>query len=102
MDGRNTSGERAMQSETPTIKRIQMRASEMGGRLFRNTVGNFLNPKGGWVSVGLCEGSHDLIGFLPLNIGECTLPIFTAIEVKAGSTATTQQQKKFEQQFRKS
>lgn len=86
-----------MPNESPILRAIQLKASTMGGRLWRNTVGSFQDRKDQWINVGLCVGSHDLIGFLPLKLENISLPIFTAIEVKAGRTATTHLQKNFEQ-----
>jgi hypothetical protein len=82
-------------SENPTIRDIQLSATNMGGRLFRNSTGKYRDLRGNWVSYGLCVGSSDLIGFLPLTIAGFTLPIFTGVEVKYGKTVTTQEQFNF-------
>lgn len=82
-------------TESPVIKQIRLRATERGGRLFRNTVGVFYSKAGAPTSVGLCPGSHDLIGFMPLEVCGITLPIFTSIEVKAGRTKTSKEQLNF-------
>lgn len=78
------------QPETPILRRIQLRATEIGARLFRNNVGSVTytdrhgQPR--TVKYGLHVGSSDLIGWTPhvvtaADIGR-TLAIFTAVEVK--------------------
>jgi hypothetical protein len=51
------------------------------------------------LKAGLCTGSSDLIGWQSITITEDMIgkkvAIFTAIEVKHGSTRTTEEQKRF-------
>ena len=78
------------QPETPILRRIQLRATELGARLFRNNVGSVTytdrhgQPR--TVKYGLHVGSSDLIGWTPVTITPemvgRTLAVFTAVEVK--------------------
>lgn len=102
------------------MRRIQVEASKLGKRLFRNNVGmgwagkSFIPHKPTNLTVfpgdvvirdarplhsGLGEGSSDLIGWTPLKItpdmvGK-TVAIFTACEVKTQTGRLKQSQKKF-------
>jgi hypothetical protein len=86
-------------TESETMKRIQMAASDMGARLFRNNVGCLPDPRGGYVTYGLCTGSSDLIGWNPVQITDkhvgTRLPIFTALEVKSARGRVTPEQAHF-------
>lgn len=107
-------------SETELMRKIQLKASELGHRLWRNNVGI------GWVGqqvrmsrpgmvmmregdillrsarplhAGLCPGSSDLIGVtairvLPEMVGEI-VGVFTAVEVKAQKKNPTDVQESF-------
>ena len=93
-------------------KRIMLRASELGKRLFRN------NTAMGWAGkvqinhekdgsltavvrkahplhAGLCVGSSDLIGFTPTIVTQemvgRVVAVFTAVEVKDGTKPTPEQ-----------
>ena len=73
--------------ESDIMRRIQIRASELGWRLFRNHVGVLFDHRGNRVTVGLGVGSSDLIGWRPLlitpqHVGQ-TIAQFAAVEVKA-------------------
>jgi hypothetical protein len=61
--------------ESDISARIQLRASEMGARLWRNQSGKYQLADGRWLSSGLFPGSPDLIGVLPNGR-------FLAVEVK--------------------
>jgi len=76
------------QSEAPVLKRVMMRASQLGLRLLRNNRGLFKtldsNRK---VRAGLeAEGASDLIGIKTITITEdmvgMEIGIFLAVEVK--------------------
>jgi hypothetical protein len=107
-------------SEKNILAEVQIAFSRLGARLFRNNtglgwVGKVSRPhKNMLVQIspgdvvirgarplhaGLCEGSSDLIGWTPMIITESDVgkrvAIFTAIEVKYGSTRTTAQQLAF-------
>lgn len=77
--------------EAEISKRIQLAAPSVGCRLFRNTTGRLLNPHGGMVTVGLCVGSADLIGWV-----ECaTIAAFLAVEVKSATGRLSKEQGQF-------
>lgn len=74
-----------MTSESRIQSEIQLAASRVGARLWRNQVGKYELADGRWLSSGLCVGSSDLIGLT--HDGR-----FLAIEVKRpGKTATPEQ-----------
>lgn len=93
-------------SETRLLRQIQIKASRLGARLFRNNTGM------AWSGVpcaacrvimrrirfGLAVGSSDLIGWKPFTITQemvgRTIAVFWACEVKDGSP-TTKEQKAF-------
>ena len=81
-------------SEAALMRRIQMRASDMGDRLFRNNVG-CVWIKRFFLRYGLCVGSSDLIGWKRVTITEDMVgqrvAVFYAVEVKAGTKTTKEQ-----------
>lgn len=87
------------QSESKLLSRLLVRASELGARVFRNQVGSYQLPDGRWLSSGLCVGSSDLIGFLPVTVTPemvgTTVAVFVALETKVGRRDTTLQQAAF-------
>ena len=113
-------------SEKQILNDILIESSERGWRLFRNNTAEGwagklfrspmptsirLNPgdvvvrSAFPIKAGLCKGSSDLIGWKPVLItpdmvGK-TVAIFTAIEVKYGTTITTEEQKNFIDQVNK-
>lgn len=52
-------------SESDISAKIQLRASELGARLWRNQSGKYQLADGRWLSSGLFPGAPDLIGVLP-------------------------------------
>lgn len=112
-------------TESLLLKQIQVAASSLGARLFRNNVGlgwvgEVIRPaKPVTVSVtpgdilirrarplhaGLCEGSGDLIGFksiqiTPEMVGR-TVAVFASVEVKTHHTRTTKEQFAFQNAVR--
>jgi hypothetical protein len=107
-------------TESNLLKQIQVAATNVNARLFRNNVAlawagkifratNWLTVKIGPgdvlirearpVHAGLCKGSSDLIGWTPVKItGEHvghTLAVFTAVEAKTGRVQTTKEQQNF-------
>lgn len=82
-------------NEASLMRKIQIRASEWGSRLFRNNVGCYRIGQR-FIRYGLGgNGGSDLIGFTsvtitPQMVGQ-TVAIFTAVEVKAGSRTTKEQ-----------
>ena len=88
---------------------IQLLISKMSGRIFRNNSGSawqgetfrlkngdmlIKNPR--VVHFGLCKGSSDLIGFIPVKINHShlnkTMAVFTGIEIKTGTLKPTTEQ----------
>lgn len=99
-------------SEKTILNHIQLLMSKIGGRMFRNNVGLawqgevhklkngdilIKNPRP--VKYGLCVGSGDLIGFVPVKINHShlnkTLAVFASIEVKTGNLKPTKEQINF-------
>ena len=81
--------------ESDIMRDVQLAASEMGGRLFRNNVGVFKTIDGRVIRGGLAPGSSDLIGFTPALLGDCIVAVFTAVEVKSKTGKPTKDQKRF-------
>lgn len=110
-----------MADEQSLLKAILIKASSIHNRLFRNNTGSAWGGKlvlratktttatlnkgdivlrnARPIKFGLCVGSSDLIGWTRVEISENmvgqTVAIFTACEVKAGSTKTTKLQSAF-------
>ncbi len=78
-------------SEAETSRQIQLTASKVGCRLFRNTVGVLPDGHGRMIRFGLSVGSSDLIGFAMR--GE--VAVFLAVEVKSATGRATPQQTQF-------
>lgn len=82
------------------MRRIQLRATELGARLWRNNVGAYRHPESGWIRYGVQNpGGSDLIGITPVEItmemvGK-RVAIFTAIEVKKENEEATEDQQAF-------
>lgn len=73
-------------SETDILRKVMKLGSKAGARLFRNQVGHYQLLDGRRLTSGLCPGSSDLIGWLPVEItpdmvGK-TVAVFSAFEVK--------------------
>lgn len=85
--------------ETELVKRLQIAISEIGARVFRNNVGVLKDHLGHRVAYGLCKGSSDLIGWLPITITPSMVghrvAVFLAVEAKAEDGRTTQEQTAF-------
>ena len=86
-------------SETALLGRLLVRVSRLGARLFRNNVGRLKDARGRWVQYGLCVGSSDLIGYVPVTIrpehvGQ-TLAVFLAIECKSATGTLRPEQRQF-------
>lgn len=86
--------------ESDLLKKIQVAASKVGSRLFRNNCGALKNDRGQWVKYGLANpGGSDLIGWTPVKITQemvgGTVAVFTAIEGKTGYLKTTPEQDQF-------
>lgn len=74
-------------SEADVMRLIQMEASKIGARLWRNNVGTAETKNGSFIRFGLCVGSSDLIGIYKGR--------FLAIEVKAKGKKPTEEQTNF-------
>lgn len=73
--------------ETSILKLVQMAMSTIGARALRNNVGVLQDRSTGrHVKFGLCVGSSDLIGWVPVRVTEkmvgSTVAVFLAIETK--------------------
>lgn len=91
-----------MSEETPIMRNAMLALSKWGARVFRNNVGLavFVDRRGveRRVKYGLCTGSSDIIGFVPVVItpdmvGQ-TVAVFLAVETK-DEAATTEGQGNF-------
>jgi VRR-NUC domain len=85
-------------SEAVTQQHIRL-ALGTSVTLWRNNTGAYKDESGRLVRYGLCTGSSDLIGFVPVKITPemvgHTIPVFTAIEVKHGRGKPTPEQTNF-------
>jgi VRR-NUC domain len=86
-------------SETDIQRRIQMEASRLGARLFRNQTGKYLLADGRWLSSGLAVGSSDLIGWITRPAGlfapDAMVAQFVGCEVKTAMGRTSKEQAAF-------
>lgn len=86
-------------SEKRVEQEINLAASKLGARLFKNNVGFAITQNGSPIKFGLAKGSSDLIGIAPIKItpemvGK-TVGVFLSIEVKKdkfGKYKATQEQ----------
>ena len=74
--------------ETSIMREIQLEATKLGARLWRNNVGLFFTSYGAPTKCGLCTGSSDLIGIT--RDGR-----FLAVEVKTARGAASRYQLEF-------
>lgn len=90
-------------TESRVVRQCLLRASRLGARLFRNNVGR-LKVGERWVQYGLCVGSSDLIGWMPVTVTPemvgTTVAVFVAIEAKTISGALRPEQRAFLQATR--
>ena len=101
-----------MPSESNIQSAAQIKASQLGSRMFRNNVakawigqsvmlenGDVLIKNPRRLHAGLCKGSSDLIGWTPILITEDligqTLSVFTALEIKTETGRVSPEQKTF-------
>lgn len=89
-----------MSAETPLQREILLSLSAAGARVFRNNVGVARFKEDGqtrYVRYGLCNGSSDIIGLVPVKITSDmvgkTVAVFAAIEVKDGASVQENQSK---------
>lgn len=88
--------------EKTVERKLILHASQIGATLFKNNVGEYRTPDGYYVRYGLCKGSSDLIGWMPVTITPDMVgkkvAVFSACEVKKnkrGSYRATKEQKAF-------
>jgi hypothetical protein len=88
----------AEQTEQQIQQQIRLACAGPGQqtRLWRNNVGRLIDAQGRPVTFGLCPGSADLIGYVPITITPemvgMRLAVFAGVEVKrSGGRATSQQ-----------
>ncbi len=93
-----------MTSEADIMRSIQIEATRIGARLFRNSVGMawtgivkhdgdrviITHPRA--VTYGFPVGSADLVGWLPCIIGNHRVPVFASCEVKTKRGRPTAEQ----------
>lgn len=100
-------------SEKSLLNKLMIRATELGGRLFRNNVGvawvgtkidklsngDIILRSPRVIRYGLCVGSSDLIGWMPVVVTQDMvgkkIAMFTAVEAKVGGLRLTTEQKDF-------
>ena len=91
--------------ETNILKRVMVAISSVG-RVFRNNTGMFTTENGDKIRTGLCKGSSDLIGWVPIEITEGMvgkrIAIFIGIEVKSARGRESEQQINFRTQVNSS
>ncbi len=95
-------------SEATLLRRVLVRASQLGARLFRNQVGRYrlarpecreCQSRGRVISSGLCVGSSDLVGWqavtvTPAMVGQ-QIAVFVAAELKGPDGRVTVEQQQF-------
>lgn len=97
-----------MISEATLMRRVLVRASELGARLFRNTTGRYrlarpecreCQSRGRVIASGLCVGSSDLIGWRTVTVTPAMVgrqfAVFTAIELKGPDGKVSKEQDVF-------
>ena len=86
-------------TEAELLKKLMLDGSKLGLRLFRNQVGSYELKDGRWLTSGLCVGSSDLIGYLPVVITEAmvgrTVAVFVAVEAKGPTGRVRPEQQQF-------
>lgn len=94
-------------NEVSIQRRIMLRASQLGWRVWRNNVGLAWSGKPCTackqrmrpIKFGLCTGSSDLVGIKPVTVTQemvgTTVGLFAAIEVKTPKGIATELQQLF-------
>jgi hypothetical protein len=85
-------------NETEALRLFLLLGSRAGARLFRNNVGTAYRKDGTPVRFGLCKGSSDIIGWVPVTITPehvgLRIALFVALEGKSpkrGKATKTQE-----------
>lgn len=97
-----------MQPERDLLRELLRAASALGARLFRNQIGAYrlARPQciecqrfGRVLTSGLCVGSSDLVGWVPVVIGPehlgRTLAVFCGVEAKRADGRLSEPQRAF-------
>lgn len=78
------------------VPKLIKRGAELGMKLWRNQTGTYKLADGRYISSGLCVGSSDLIGYLPVVITSemvgRRIAVFVAIEAKSPTGRATDRQ----------
>jgi VRR-NUC domain len=86
-------------TEGELLRKLMIDGSSRGLRLFRNQVGHYELKDGRRLTSGLCVGSSDLIGYLPVVVTQAmvgrTIAVFVALEVKGPRGNVRPEQKQF-------
>ena len=90
-------------SESQVMHTIMLALSASGATIFRNNVGAVKASDGRFIRFGLCPGSSDLIGFMPVTItpemvGK-RVALFLAVEAKAPGGHTDLERKAAQDRF---
>jgi len=89
-------------TESPLLRRILLRLTELGFRVFRNNVGVLQDREGRYVRYGVCNpGGSDIIGWrtITATAGQ-RVAQFVAVEVKTASGRVSSAQQQFLDQVR--
>lgn len=87
------------QAENNILNRIRLALSQAGVLNWRNHCGMLKDSQGRTHKFGLCPGSSDIVGMVPVEItadmvGK-TVGVFMAVEVKTSSGRLSKKQKNF-------
>ncbi len=85
--------------ENPAMDQIDACLNHLGITHYRNNTGAIMGAAGYPVKFGLCVGSSDYIGYMPIKItpemvGK-TVAVFLAVEAKAPGKKATKDQREF-------
>ena len=90
-------------SESAVMHTIMLALSASGATIFRNNVGAVKASDGRFIRFGLCPGSSDLIGFMPVTITPDMVgrkvALFLAVEAKAPGGHTDIERKAAQDRF---
>ena len=86
-------------AESSIQNKVQLAASRLGHRLFRNNVGKVRDDKGRWHSFGWPKGSPDLTGWQRVTITEDmvgkTVAVALGVEIKTATGRVRPDQERF-------
>ena len=88
-----------MTTESALVRTLLLAGSALGAVLFRNNVGRLRTKDGAYVQYGLCVGSSDLIGYVPVVITPDMVgrrvALFCAVECKTETGRISEDQRRF-------